>query len=99
MNQSATQEIPHLCVGQNSLPRLHDSVFVRIYCATLIQSTILHPIDLIYILMRHSPSIQMMSFAGVLVDNLHKTSIIVFVFSRVSYGVSVLFNILINGKL
>ena len=83
-------------VGQNSLPYLHDSVFIRIYWAILFHPTLLHPVSLIHILLRHFPALHKMSFAGVLIDNLHKTSIIVYIISRVNLVVWVLFNILLN---
>jgi hypothetical protein len=98
VNYSATQEFPGLCVSQNTLSCLHDSVFVLRYCAILIHYKILRPISLVLILI-HYLSILMRSFAGVLIDNLHKISIIVFVISRVYFVASVLFNILMNEKL
>jgi hypothetical protein len=97
-SHSATQEFPLLSVAQNSLPCLHDSVLVRIYWTILIHSTILCLISLIRILIRHYSSIEMVFFAGVLIDNLHKTSIICFIVSRVCFVASVLFTILMNGK-
>jgi hypothetical protein len=69
------------------------------YWAILIHSTLLHPISLIQILIRHYPSINMVSFTDVLIDNLHKNSIIGFVISRVCFVASVLFNILMTERL
>jgi len=85
--------------GPKSLPCLHESAFVRIYCVISIHSTLLHLISLIHILIRHYPSIHVTSFVGVLIDNLHQTSIIGFVISRVCFLASVLFNILMNENL
>jgi len=98
VNYSATQEFPGLCVSQNTLQCLHNPVFVRIYSAILIHNKVLNPISLVLILI-HYLSVLMRSFAGVLIDNLHKISIIVFVISRVYFVASVLFNILMNEKL
>ena len=84
------------CVGQNSLPCLHDFVFVRIYWTILIHSTLLHPVSLIQISIRYYRSMHIMSFAGVLIDDLHKTSVKGFVIPRACYVASILFNILMN---
>jgi hypothetical protein len=98
-NHSAIEEVPRLCVDQNPLPRLHVSVFVRIYWAILIHSTFLHPISLIQILIRHYTAIHMVSLARELIDNLNKPSIIVLVITRFCFMASELFNILMNENL